>query len=105
MELIVKNMDTKGVLNDKGFVTVINVVKLIGTSRDGQLEATLTLKAEDPEQIKNMVKMVYGTKMNLELKDVNHSLDEFDTPERPVTPEEADAEAYDARLAAANAQD
>lgn len=103
MEVKVKNIDTKGVQNDKGLITVVNIVKLIGTSRDGQLEATLTLKAEDPKQISNMVRIVYGTKMNLELKDTNHSLDEFDTPERPLmSPAEADA--YEARTAAAKAQ-
>ena len=105
MEVKVKNIDTKGVQNDKGLITVVNIVKLIGTSSDGQLEATLTLKAEDPKQISNMVRIVYGTKMNLELKDTNHSLDEFNTPARPMTPEEADAEAHDARMAAAKAQD
>ena len=104
MDVKVKNIDAKGVQNDKGLITVVNIVKLIGTSSDGQLEATLTLKAEDPKQITNMVKMVYGTKMILELKDVDHTLDEFDTPERPLmSPAEADA--HEARMAAANAQD
>ena len=105
MEVKVKNIDTKGVQNDKGLITVVNIVKLIGTSSDGQLEATLTLKAEDPKQISNMVRIVYGTKMNLELKDTNHSLDEFDTLGRPPVSLEADAEAYEARLEAMKAQD
>lgn len=104
MELKVKNIDTKGVQNDSGSITVVNIVKLVGASLDGQLEATLTLKAEDPQHITNMVKMIYGTKMILELKDVDHTLDEFDTPERPLmSPAEADA--HEARLAAAKVQD
>ena len=105
MEVKVKNIDTKGVQNDKGLITVVNIVKLIGTSSDGQLEATLTLKAEDQKQISNMVRIVYGTKMTLELKDTNHSLDEFDTSAIPMTPEEAEADALEARLEAVKTQD
>ena len=35
MELKVKNIDTKGVQNDSGSITVVNIVKLVGASVDG----------------------------------------------------------------------
>ena len=103
MELKVKEIIKKSVMNDKGFVTDVHSLTLEGTSQDGELSAKLTFKSEDPDLIQSKVRMVHGTKMNLELMDVNHTLDKFDTPERPAMPP-ADADAHDARMEAAKAQ-
>ena len=103
MELKVKEIIKKSVINDKGFVIDAHSLTLEGTSQDGALSAKVTFKSEDPDLINSKVRMVHGTKMNLELVDVNHTLDKFDTPERPLMSSE-DADASSAALAAVNAQ-
>ena len=103
MELKVKEITTKSVLNDNGIITDVHTLTMQGVSRDGELSAKLVFKSEDPKLISGKVRMIHGTTMNLDLSEVNHTLDAFDDAERPpVSPEEAGA--YAARVDAANAQ-
>ena len=104
MEVKVKNIKSDSTLKDTGIITDVHTVELRGMSSDGMLGMKLVIKSEDPDRIGGIVRMVHGTKMDLELSDVDHTLDQFDTAERPpISPEEAGAHA--ARLEAAKAQD
>lgn len=103
MELKVKEITTKSVLNDNGIITDVHTLTMMGISRDGELSAKLVFKSEDPKLISDKVRMIHGTKMNLDLSEVNHTLDTFDDADHPpVSPEEAGAHA--ARMEAAKAQ-
>lgn len=103
MELKVKEITTKSVLTDTGIVTDVHTLAMMGVSRDGGLSAKLVFKSEDPKLISEKVRMVHGTKMDLNLSDMNHTLGVFDTTEQPLmSPAEADA--HEARLEAAEAQ-
>ena len=98
MELKVKEITTKSVLTDTGIVTDVHTLAMMGVSRGGGLSAKLTFKSEDPKLISEKVRMVHGTKMDLNLSDVNHTLDAYESDE--IT----DKAAHEARLEAAKAQ-
>lgn len=102
VELQVKKTKTENIF-DKGIVSHMHILEMIGKSADGELDVKLVLKSFDPAAIKEVIPMVEGLQKKLVLEDVNQELDEFVQEE--ITSVGINKTAHSARLAAANAQE
>jgi hypothetical protein len=101
VELQVKKTKTENVF-DKGIVSHMHILEMIGKSADGELDVKLVFKSFDPAAIEEVIPMIEGLQKKLVLEDVNHELDEFVQEE--ITSASADKAAHEARLEAAKAQ-
>ena len=102
VELQVKKTKTENVF-DKGIVSHMHILEMIGKSADGELDVKLVFKSFDPAAIEEVIPIIEGLQKKLVLEDVNHELDEFVQEE--ITPVEINKTAHSARLEAAKTHD
>ncbi len=101
VELQVKKTKTENVF-DKGIVSHMHILEMIGKSADGELDVKLTFKSFDPAAIEEVIPMIEGLQKKLVLEGVNHELDGFVQEE--IASVEINKTAHSARLEAAKTQ-